>query len=722
MIPAVVAQATFATLLSLLAACCGLTLLTICIAPKLIGDAGKDIQVFSVQNVVRGLVVVASVFIPLFLWRTGFHNLRVIAALYALVVVTLVCIGSAAIVTALSIRLAGTRLLMNGKLAKTPLPPLLALVLLFAAVALPVIGWFIAAPILFLLSAGAGLKAIVDRIVERRTQSNVGRQFDIGTRIGYLIIGFALISCIAPVAHHTRVVRYTTMLKMVDGTLLATDVYLPPLPRPYPVVVIRTPDNKDAKRIMDLVDLGYAVVVQDTRGRHISHGDNLPYQGDSDDPPNDGANTIEWLCTQDWCNGKIGTIGSDTEGVIEIATAGSGTPYLSSQRIESAAPSLYNYTVYPGGIYHKNAVEYWIRDERYGANALGIWRNHPLYDDYWLSYDFVDRWARVKWPMLHIGGWYDPALQGTLDLFNGLQTDGGPGARGKQHVIIGPWSYGNHYSSRTGDLRFPNAETPNVDYTDTNMWLNYTLMGVHNGLEKMPAVNYYLMGDTSVSNAPGNVWKSADTWPPENSTVTPFYMHSDKSFNQSRPAKDQPLTYVFNPASPVPTVGGREPYLPSGPVDQKPLLGRQDVLTFTGELLQEPLEITGRVKAHIYISSDSADTDFFVKLCDVYPDGRSLNICEGQLRARFRFGFLEEVMLTPGTIYPLDIDLWSTSIVINKGHKLQVLVTSSNSPAFEVNTNTGRPAPENNGRTQIAHKSVYLDAEHPSAILLPVVH
>jgi len=160
--------------------------------------------------------------------------------------------------------------------------------------------------------------------------------------------------------------------------------------------------------------------------------------------------------------------------------------------------------------------------------------------------------------------------------------------------------------------------------------------------------------------------------------------------------------------------------IPAGPKDQRSIESRADVLVFTSEPLAAPLEVTGRVRAKLWAASDAMDTDFFVRLCDVYPDGRSFNICDGRLRARFRKSFEHEQLLTPGEAYEFDVDLWSTSIIFNRGHRLRVHVTSSSVPGFDPNPNTGE-ALRHDTATKVAKNTIYCDGQHSSRLLLPVV-
>jgi len=200
----------------------------------------------------------------------------------------------------------------------------------------------------------------------------------------------------------------------------------------------------------------------------------------------------------------------------------------------------------------------------------------------------------------------------------------------------------------------------------------------------------------------------------------PYYFTAAHGLSLAKEGKSASLAYSYDPKDPVPTLGGAQLTLPAGPMDQRKIESRGDVLLFTGEPLEAPLEITGRVRAQLWASSDAADTDLVARLCDVYPDGRSINICEGALRARFRDGFEREKLLKPGQPYELDLDLWSTSIILNKGHRLRVLITSSSAPGYDPNPNTGSPF-RSDTRTQVAHNTLYLDSAHPSQILLPVV-
>lgn len=517
--------------------------------------------------------------------------------------------------------------------------------------------------------------------------------------------------------------KKTLMVAMRDGTKLATDIYLPMGEGPFPVILLRTPYNKNMGAGIGAAGAqrGYAVVVQDTRGRFASEGQNFPFEGDGWwENRWDGYDTVEWIAAQPWCNGKIGTMGGSALGITQLLLAGTGTSRLACQQIHVGAPSGYHDLAFTGGTLRKAMVETWLTATNHHPDSLKRWVSHPTYDSFWRERDLTHRFKRVNVPALHVGGWYDIFCQGTIDAFNGYQRQGGPKARGRQKLLMGPWTHGI-FQDRAGELSFPNAKHPPNRVDDMWRWFDHYLKGMDTGIEKEAAVTYYVMGDTTDPSAPGKEWRTADRWPPPGAQMTPFYFHDDRTLSKAKPStKGKPITFTYDPRNPVPTCGGRQLTLKAGALDQRAIESRPDMLIFTSEPLAEPLEVTGRVRVELWASSDCPDTDFVVKLCDVYPDGRSMNVCEGILRARFREGFHKEKLLEPGKPYRFRIDLWSTSIVFNRGHRLRVQVTSSNAPGWDPNPNTGAPFRADD-KMQVARNTVYLDGKRPSHILLPVM-
>lgn len=535
--------------------------------------------------------------------------------------------------------------------------------------------------------------------------------------VAFLLLTVTSLAWAADTTNKPSVEKRTFAVAMRDGVKLGTDVYLPSTNGAFPTLLLRTPYNKGIGTGIgeDGARHGYATVIQDTRGRFSSEGANLAFDADVED----GYDTVEWVIRQPWCNGKLGTSGGSAGAITLLLLARSGNTNVLSQHLTVGAPSLYFDVVYSGGVFRKSLAEDWLRVAMFSPDALKLWTSHPAYDDYWQARDLTRCYDKVNAAAVHIGGYFDIFAQGTIDAFVGYQEHGGPGARGKQKLIMGPWTHGV-FTEKSGELSFPNAKRPTNNVRDQWRWFDHTLKGVDNGINREPAVTYYVMGDTSDTNAPGNTWRTASQWPPAAATPTSFYLLADRTVSRTKPSAAQPLSFSYEPTNPVPTLGGPELTIPAGPKDQRSIESRPDVLVFSTEPLAEPLEITGRVRAKLWAASDAPDTDFFVRLCDVYPDGRSFNICEGRIRARFRESFSQEKLLKPGEVCQFDLDLWSTSIIFNKGHRLRVHVTSSSAPGFDPNPNTGEPF-RHSAATRVARNTVYCDVDHPSQLLLPVV-
>jgi putative CocE/NonD family hydrolase len=302
----------------------------------------------------------------------------------------------------------------------------------------------------------------------------------------------------------------------------------------------------------------------------------------------------------------------------------------------------------------------------------------------------------------------------------GYQYQGGQGAQGKSKLIIGPWTHGGAKKQGQGQLLYPDNCIDN--FSGTLFWnmVNEYVRNQPGDYDDWPPVYYYVMGDVDDVNAPGNEWRSTDNWPPQSTDIN-WYFHENGELSREFPSNYNPLTYNYDPENPVPTVGGQNLKIPPGPYDQAPIENRDDVLVFTSDVLNEPFEATGAIKAKLYVSSDCPDTDFTVKLTDVYPNGRSMLITDGILRMRNRNGPDHWEFMQPGNIYEVEIDLWSTSYVWNTGHKIRVAISSSNYPRFLNNPNTDDPVAKNN-TYNIAQNTVYLDDNHPSCIILPKIN
>lgn len=512
--------------------------------------------------------------------------------------------------------------------------------------------------------------------------------------------------------------KQTLMLPMRDGTKLATDIYLPEGQGPWPVVLSRTPYNKNTAKPARFLREGYAMVFQDFRGRFASEGKDMPFLPDGWGEHQDGYDTIEWIAKQPWSNGKVGTLGGSALGITQVMTAGARPPHLVCQTITVACGSLYHHAAYIGGAFGKSLLEGWLQGNKFSPDCLKTMVENPDYNDLWRHMDASTRSAEIHVPGLFSGGWFDVFNQGTIDAFLWRQNNGGEGAKGRQKIVMGPWPHGRKQT--VGELTFPPNSMQPPDGSDPMLWLAYWLKGEQNGIMDKPAVMYYTMGDVDDKTAPGNAWRTSDVWPVP-CRETPYYLCADGRLSTEKPPADaKPRSYKYDPKNPVPTKGGCNLNIPAGPFGQREIEKRPDVLVYTTEALDRPVEVTGRVKAVLWASSSCKDTDFTAKLTDVYPDGRSMLVLDGILRARHRNSMEKEEMMTPGEVYRLEIDLWSTSLIFNRGHKIRLAVSSSNFPRFDANPNTGDPF-RANSNTVVAENTIRQDAEHPSHVLLPIV-
>jgi len=505
----------------------------------------------------------------------------------------------------------------------------------------------------------------------------------------------------------------TYMVPMRDGVRLATDVYLPSGQGPWPTILSRTPYGRF--RIDELTGRGYAVVTQDWRGYYGSEGIKMPFESDGWGDLQDGYDTVEWIASQNWSNGKIGTWGGSALGITQNLMAGSYPPHLVCQHILAGASDLYSQMFFQGGVFLKSMVESWWAVHGTPEHLAELLA-HPSYDPRWELLNSETRVSGMAYPALHVGGWYDIFLQGTINAFMERQYNGGPGSKGNQKLVIGPWWHGGFGKTTQGELTFPPNCVYTDDWLDTFRLYDYWLKGIDNGYTAIPTVRYYVMGDVDDPSAPGNEWRSADGWPIQHTNISLYLSEVGLSF---QPGPAGARSYHYDPNNPVPTVGGANLVLPSGPMDQRKVEERSDVLVFTSEPLDYPVEVTGRVFVELFASSSCPDTDFMAKLTDVYPDGRSMLVLDGAIRARHRNSMEAEDFMEPGNVYEFRIDLWSTSIVFNKGHRIRVDITSSNYPRFDPNPNTGHPF-RADAETRIANNTVYYGELYPSRIVLPL--
>jgi putative CocE/NonD family hydrolase len=348
------------------------------------------------------------------------------------------------------------------------------------------------------------------------------------------------------------------------------------------------------------------------------------------------------------------------------------------------------------------------------------WLEHQTDDEFWTAYAINRRYGRIAVPALNVGGWFDVFLGGTLENFVRMSAEGGSNeARSAQRLVVGPWAHGSTYGlfpDHSFDLY---ASDDAIDFTARQL----RFFDAHlrdGGSDDEPRVHIFVMGE--------NRWRGEDTWPLARARPTPWYLRADGRLTQESPAEEQPDSYVYEPRDPAPTIGGATSLPPrmmkanTGPLDQRPLEQRADVLIYTSDPLPQPVEVTGPLHATLYAATDAADTDFLVKLTEVWPDGRSILLAEGILRCRYRNGFDRMTPAKPGEVYSVGIDLVATANVFAAGNRIRVLVTSSSFPRFDPNPNTGNdPAADTESDLRAARQTVFHDAARPSHVLLPVV-
>ena len=580
----------------------------------------------------------------------------------------------------------------------------------------------------------------------------------------------------------------THMVPMGDGVRLATDLYFPEgAPEPLPVIQIRTPYSKMPHRRGNsaarwFASHGFAVAVQDMRGRFQSEGEYFV----SRDDRRDGYDMVSWLAEQPWSNGRIGTYGCSYLGENQMQLAATRNPNHAAALPQAAGGSLRYFGVVFGGVTELAASLGWFRGA--GSKVFyrippgtprevmlqveeminpapdpgeldfqAAWRTLPYIDmlkaagapptdfeafvshepgdPWWDHIGYVNDEDRFDVPALHVNSWYDLGVSETLKLFNLLSDNAtSERARDNQFAIISPT---DHCTSEIATSRTVVGERDlgdaRLDYWNIYLrWFDHWLRDGGAGAEgadfqDMPRLQYYLMG--------ANEWRSADSWPVEGTEFRPMYLHSGGSANTrdgdgrlswDAPAADQPAdVFTYDPDDPVPTIGGPvcctgTADAPAGGFDQSAVEDRDDVLVYTSEPLTEALEVTGPIELVLYVSSDARDTDFAAKLVDVHPDGTPINVQEGIQRARYREGYGRKVWMEKDQVYEVRMDLQATANQFLPGHRIRLEVTSSSFPRWERNLNTGG---NNYDETEwvVARNSVHHAPGLESHVVLPVV-
>ena len=589
-------------------------------------------------------------------------------------------------------------------------------------------------------------------------------------------------------------VQMNVPVPMRDGVKLRADVYTPDGPGPFPVLLSRTPYNKEIPGTIETgiagAEQGFIMVIEDVRGRYHSPGFWKPFKYEI----NDGYDTVEWAAKLPKSDGKVGMWGGSYVGATQWLAAISDPPNLAGIHPEDTSSDYYTDWAYQNGALQQWFAQSWASqtagDALWGKtyfnfSALGYvpstrspqtglltrpgqtsmtdplnyikvlplsdyttlvtpptagnaglkalepwyldWMAHPTDDAYWQRWSIARDYSRIHVPVFNVDGWHDLFLAGSLQNYSGVLAHGGTAAaRNNDYLLLTP---GGHSSAgrKVGAYEFPK------DVLNENrpmfQWYKHLFLGQKNGVSQWKHVRYYQMGT--------NVWKESDTWPPPQASTVAYYLHSDGKANtatgngvlsaqvndsSANAASDR---FVYNPADPVPTLGGSMccdgADVPNGVQDQRPDEKRPDVLVFTTPALTKNLDVTGPVSMTLYVSSSAPDTDFTAVLVDVAPDGSDHNIATGIIRMRYRdHDYTKATFMKPGQIYKVKLNMWATSNVFLAGHRLRVDVSSSNFPRWDRNLNT-KQSPESGSNFVTATNVIYHDAAHPSSLDLSVM-
>jgi len=566
------------------------------------------------------------------------------------------------------------------------------------------------------------------------------------------------------------------LIPMRDGVKLAANVWHP-AEGTAPTLLMRLPYSKDwdpvpgdyLPNVSTLLEAGYAVVMQDCRGTFRSEGEFVPHAADRAD----GEDTIAWIAEQSWSDGTVGMLGASYLGMVQWEAAVMKPPALKA--IAPCFTSLDKYRApwYSAGGALSLSLATWWCAMMYGFDAqrallqgrgtveqlaelghatlyagplndvlptaevpvlanYGKWWNdwmaHPAHDEYWDAIDLTADLPKVDVPALHIAGWYDLYVGQSLHDFVAARQDvGSPQSRAEQRLIIGPWDH----LTTTGiypDRSFgPMAASPVLGLTKLQVkFFDRWLRGDTTALDDVAPVKIFVMGIDQ--------WREEQDWPLPDTRWTDYHLTSGGHANTAD--GDGALTtapatgaeqdiYLYDPRRPVPTAGGAcLPMTPGfgGPVDQRTVAAREDVLCFATPVLEEAVEVTGPISLTLFVSSSAVDTDFTAKLVDVFPDGRAINLCDGILRARYRNGLDQEELMEPGTVYEITVDMTATANVFLPGHRIRLDISSSNFPRYDRNTNTGGViAQETEDQMIPAINRIHHGPEYPSRLVLPII-
>ena len=556
------------------------------------------------------------------------------------------------------------------------------------------------------------------------------------------------------------VIMKNVEVPMRDGVVLRADVWLPREKGRFPTLVYRTPYGKEnAPRewstFEKLPPQGYAVVIQDVRGRYASNGEFAPYQNEG----KDGYDTIEWAARQPWSDGNVGTFGLSYPGAVQWLAAVETPPHLKAMVPAMTFSTPRNF-FYSGGLFdgswlewiwmniapdlrarkhldgaktYKEAKETWKRERKRMEGYLPLrglpdfqqvapfyyeWLEHPPADPWWDWAELRNKYDRVRCAVLNFSGWYDEAYgpDGATANFNGLLAARRGWRDPATRTIIGPWTHGAQDTQKSGERDF--GPTAPVDYDELILrWMDHYLRGTDNGVDKEAPVRVFVMGT--------NTWRDERQWPLQRAQATTLYLAADsatdragKLSNLSGASGAKISSLLSDPAHPV-----SDPYNAYGAHDYRALAGREDVLVFDSEPMGKDTEVTGPLAVEIYVSADVKDFDLWVRLLDVAPDGTAFNLMSpglDVLRASYRDETIKPELLTSGQIYKLTLNRLLTSNAFLKNHRIRLQISGAFYPHFSRNLQTGQSEIVFRD-SQVGHIVIHHDREYSSKVVLPFV-
>jgi len=549
---------------------------------------------------------------------------------------------------------------------------------------------------------------------------------------------------------HTVKREFNQFTPMRDGIQLATDVYRPETDDKIPAILLRTPYTRTLETYFlqgqYWASHGYAFIVQDVRGRGDSEGVFDPLVQEA----NDGFDAQSWIAQQPWSNGEVGTMGRSYSGWTQVFPASLNNPALKAMIPVVTPPDPGKYwPMRNGGLYigmiewamivdgrtmhnfPQNAIEpekgavVWeaynnlpLRDIdiKIGYRSQ-IWQNYldNIYNEsYWVSRSYQHRLQNSQTPMLHITGWYDGTLGGTLQNFPNMRQNANPKIRDEQYLIIGPWRHwveSDAKNTKIGDIDF--TEASKLDLQEVyRKWFDYHLGERNNEVKDWAHVRLFIMNS--------NRWIEADDWPIPGTEYVKYYLREGNRLKKRKPNSNElPDKYTYDPENPAPFIWSYS-VDSGGPDNYEKVDRRDDVIIYETDVSEDILTVAGPITATIYAATSATDTDWVARISLVHPSGYVQRLTEGWVRARSRNGLFKNELIEPGVIEEYKIDLWGTAVDILPGYSLRLSITSSSFPLLARNLNTGKDI-TNETNAIVASQTIYHNNIYSSHVTIPIL-